>query len=47
MRPSNERFTIPEHEQAAEAVLDDEGVLHTGSSCMTEAVEITYAGEQR
>jgi hypothetical protein len=47
MRDPTERFTIPEHEQGADAVLDDEGVLHTGSSCLTERVEITYAGAKR
>ncbi|WP_154019542.1 hypothetical protein [Halapricum salinum] len=45
MRPANERFTIPEHEQGEAAALDDEGVLHTGNSCLTERVAITV-GEQ-
>jgi hypothetical protein len=47
MRDPNERFTIPEHEHGEGAVLDEEGVLHTGTSCMTERVEITYVGAQR
>lgn len=46
MRDSDERFTVPEHERSDEAVLDEEGVLHTGRSCMTERIEITV-GEQR
>jgi len=47
MRPSNERFTIPKHEQSDSARVDAEGVLHIGRSCMTERIEITVAGEQR
>ena len=47
MKPSNERFTIPDHEQDDAARIDSEGVLHTGRSCMTERIEITVAGEQR
>ena len=45
MRPANERFTIPEHEQGEAAAPRHEGVLHTGNSWVTEPVAITV-GEQ-